>query len=118
MPSFRKLALGAASRAWIYATPDAMMPSAWPPSMRRVKLEVSFQSLIAASFLRSRRCAGRAKPGNITRPGMSRTKCGVGASMGPRGRTTVREWHTRVVMRNITGRPHCSESCMASIRKS
>jgi len=95
------------------------MPSERSPEMLTFSGEVSFHVSISASFSSNRRCAGRALAGIITLPRMSRTyRGGAGSGAGPRGRTIVFEWHTRVVSRNSTGRPQRSEISTASKRKS
>ncbi len=64
------------------------MPRAGSPGMTRFQSLDSFQSAISASFCLSRRCAGRACAGIITRPGMSRSKFGADAGgVSFRGRT-------------------------------
>ena len=89
------------------------------PYTARFRGEVSAHSAISASFARSRRCAGRAYAGIMTRPGMSRSKCGsAAAGNAPCERTTVFEWHTRVVMRRSTGIFQRSDISIAASVKS
>src|SRR5208283_3005195 len=119
IPSFRKDARGAASQAWRYATPEAMMPRVVSPGRSRLSGDDSFHWLISANFLRSRRCAGFALDGIITRLLTSRSNRGVGGGeIVLVGRTTDLEWHTRVVIRNNTGKCQRSEISTAASVKS
>jgi len=96
------------------------MPTSALPFTTRFGPSASFQARISLSFCRSRRCAGRALAGIITRPAMSRWKPGAGGAVAGREgvRTIVFEWQTRVVTRSSTGIRQRSDSSMASSVKS
>jgi len=96
------------------------MPSRPSPRTTAFRGEVSAHSAISASFWRSLRCAGRAKPGIMTRPRMSLTKWGAaaGGSGDARRSRTDFEWQTRVVTRRITGMWKRAESSKAASAKS
>jgi hypothetical protein len=68
VPSFSTPAEGAASRACVNEMPEVMMPrDRSSPGSARLSGDVSVHSAISASFRRSRRWAGRAYAGIITR---------------------------------------------------
>src|ERR1017187_303257 len=88
----------------MYEMPEVMIPSDLSPAITRFSGQVSFHAWISDNFCRSRRPAGRAYAGIITRPRKSRSKFGVrGGGFAARGRTMVRLWQTRVVRRSRTG---------------